>query len=259
VKSRHPLLIGALAAVCSAAGLVYVAVKLVPEAHRLGRADREQREELERLTRTLEAERAEGDPSGLAASEDLRRAEDGARRLAERVAQTEALPPSASEASKREWAAEIAEKTPWPRARVESWMPPASVVPEVAALQMVTVRDMALTTAEAGIERLDFVLFPQESSARAQEILGDWLPTIGVRLEYKSTAEAHRKFLSGLLARRDRGPLYTIEELDVAGTGLSTPKTSQPKASETPVKGAASRPARLSVRLTLRRIVALPR
>jgi hypothetical protein len=254
VTPRLPIVLAFLAAAGSAAGFAYVAVKLVPASLRLGRLDRDQRDEIERLTKALDAARAEGDAPGLGASEDLRRAEDNARRLAERVAQTEALPPSASEDSKREWAAEIAGKTPWPRARIQSWMPSNTTPPELAAVQMVTVRDLALSSAEADIERLELIVFPRERSDRTQEILGDWLPTVAVRLEYRSSATAHRQFLSQLLGRRDHGPLYTIEELDVASDAATRPRTEGAL-----VKGATSRPARLAVRLTLRRIVALPR
>lgn len=244
---RNPVLTGPLLAGALVVCFAYAATGLVPRARTVVQEEGALHRELEGLTRALQLDRVDSDAPLEHASELLRRAEIEAQQLAHRIADASAAPPSTSAAAKAAWVSEIAEKTGWPKERIESWMPSAETSPEEAAAQMVTVRDLAITAGHSGIEFVVFLRFPRDKPGRATEYFGEWLPTFPVRLEYRAPETAHRSFLGGLLARRDAGPLYTIEDLRIEADPLASALTKSDR-----VKTDS---AQVVVRLTLRRIV----
>ena len=143
---------------------------------------------------------------------------------------------------------------------LEALLPPASMPAAVANDRIGTIGDLALAAFDAGVGDLIYVVFPDEPASASKEIFGEWLPTRPVKLEYKATYAAHRAFLQGLLRRRDRGPFYTVDSIDVARpSALRRAKSDDPAAGDGADTSYRAESSEILVaKVTLRRILPRP-
>jgi hypothetical protein len=250
-------LVGFALTAVAAASLGVVAFRIVPRARRTAAADAKNRAELQLLgEEALNPKQAQSKESDAAAGH-AKSAEENARKFADRLALLDPIAGGGGADDRARLVQELAAKTGKPAVELEALLPPASMPAAVANDRIGTIGDLALAAFDAGVGDLIYVVFPDEPASASKEIFGEWLPTRPVKLEYKATYAAHRAFLQGLLRRRDRGPFYTVDSIDVARpSALRRAKSDDPAAGDGADTNYRAESSEILVaKVTLRRIL----
>lgn len=252
--SRTPFwLYGLLAASAALGALALLWVRIAPRARGALSAVRVQRGELDTLAARAEEERTGRSTESEAARLRAEKAEQGSQKLASQLAfldPTIGAPPLERAAVVDELASRLGR----PPSVLEPFLPELSLPATEASFRLATVRDLLLAASEAGVTDVRFVVFPRKADDAAEARFGPWLETRTVRIEYSAGYTAHRALLRSLVDRRERGPFYTLDSVDVArGSAVLLPGDAATRPANPNFRPEA--PEAVVARVELRRVI----
>lgn len=121
----------------------------------------------------------------------------------------------ASPEDRQRWVQQVATKSGRAPEIFKSLLPADELPEQEGAFQFVTTADLVGAAAAAGIQDFGYVVFPKGGGAPPFARFGDSIAARWVRMEYDTNYSRHRDFTKTLLRRRDRGPFYTFEKLEI--------------------------------------------
>lgn len=132
--------------------------------------------------------------------------------LQARDASADAATPEARE----QWAQEMAAHSGRSAQIFRALLPSAELPDAAQTAQFAMTRDLVATAIANGVLDVEFVVFTDSEPAVALERFGASIATRSVRIEYVASFESHQKFIKSLMRRRDRGPFYALDAMQLS-------------------------------------------
>jgi hypothetical protein len=262
MSGRQGFVLGTLLAAVAAACVAILWLRIVPRARATALQNDVNLAEIEELHRLAREPRQAHSQESDAAAMKAKNAEESARKFAERLALLDPSFGSGGTSDRARLVQELAAKKSKPASVIEALMPPPDTPAPEAGFRLGVIGDLANAAFDAGVEDLVYVIFPGSAATPSAELFGAYLPTRAVKLEYRASYAAHRALLQGILRRRDRGPFYTLDALEISrnvASGDGGLSSSAPASRESNPNYRAGAAELLVAKVTLRRILPSPR
>lgn len=180
--------------------------------------------------------------------------EERAAAMATLLSNRDAAGEDTSPEARAKFVDDFARMTRRPPVVIRALLPDTEVSEPESSTRFILSRDLLQVAAAAGDFVPENIVYISADDPSLAGRFGSRIKTRGIRLEYQTTFAAHQEFVSSLIRRRERGPFYSIDSVEIEPAG---PLPSL----EGPAMEGASKPGapagQVRVLLQIRRLMAM--